>query len=308
MRVFNNAKVYLVGKQELSNEEIENFLNDEGTEWKCTTDIDGQRMPELAGRMCYMSFGSKQGRKTNESYLNHIIGVGHGSVLEHTVYNFIISGVSRSLTHELVRHRAGFGYSQLSQRYVDSKDAGFVMPPALQDTDLEQDIKSFYQDSLDKYESLTDTLADNYAIPEKMFDFAAANNILIQDGDKWTLNNNTLTKSEWVKTLESLGKDSKLLKFFKKKTLTARRKAAREAARCVLPNGTETKIFVTANARALRHFLELRGSIHAEAEIRALACDMCKMMKKEAPNLFGDFEVIKLPDGSSKTETKNSKV
>jgi thymidylate synthase (FAD) len=52
-------------------------------------------------------------------------------VLEHAVWNFIIAGVSRAFTHELVRHRAGFGYSQLSQRYVDESTADFVEPDAI---------------------------------------------------------------------------------------------------------------------------------------------------------------------------------
>ena len=62
-----------------------------------------------------------------------------------------------------------------------------------------------------------------------------------------------------------------------------RRKLARQAARSVLPNATETKIFVTANARALRHFIELRGSQHAEPEIRKLAVQVLNIMRKEAP-------------------------
>jgi len=52
-------------------------------------------------------------------------------VLEHAVYVLLIEGISRSCSHELVRHRAGFGYSQLSQRYVDESHAAFVMPPAI---------------------------------------------------------------------------------------------------------------------------------------------------------------------------------
>src|SRR5947209_19727819 len=52
----------------------------------------------------------------------------HGSVLEHAVWNFIVTGVSRSFTHELIRHRAGWGYSQLSQRFVDESTADFVEP------------------------------------------------------------------------------------------------------------------------------------------------------------------------------------
>src|SRR5438874_3550342 len=79
---------------------------------------------------------------------------------------------------------------------------------------------------------------------------------------------------------------------------TLRRKLARQAARSVLPNATETKIFVTANARALRHFIELRGSRHAETEIRQLAVQVLRVMQKEAPHLFGDYELVPLPDGT----------
>ncbi len=65
---------------------------------------------------------------------------GHGSVLEHPVYVLLIEGISRSCSHELVRHRAGFGYSQISQRYVDESHAAFVMPPAIAgDAKLEEE-------------------------------------------------------------------------------------------------------------------------------------------------------------------------
>src|ERR687886_481158 len=61
---------------------------------------------------------------------DHILEVGHGSVLEHAVWNLIFTGVSRSLTHELVRHRH-MGYSQLSQRYVDESVAEYVEPDCI---------------------------------------------------------------------------------------------------------------------------------------------------------------------------------
>src|SRR5205814_8795411 len=69
--------------------------------------------------------------RSTAEYLENIKKQGHGSVLEHAVYVLLIEGISRSCSHELVRHRAGFGYSQLSQRYVDESHAAFVMPPAI---------------------------------------------------------------------------------------------------------------------------------------------------------------------------------
>ena len=91
---------------------------------------DGERLAEFAGRLCYMSQRNPANRDTRE-YLENIKRQGHGSVLEHATYSLLLEGVSRSLTHELVRHRAGFAYSQLSQRYVDESQAAFVVPPAI---------------------------------------------------------------------------------------------------------------------------------------------------------------------------------
>lgn len=92
---------------------------------------DGERIAEFAGRLCYMSQHNPAGRSTAE-YLSNILKQGHGSVFEHSTYVMLIEGISRSCSHELVRHRAGWGYSQLSQRYVDESHAAFVMPPAIQ--------------------------------------------------------------------------------------------------------------------------------------------------------------------------------
>ena len=83
---------------------------------------------------------------------------------------------------------------------------------------------------------------------------------------------------------------------------------ARQAARSVLPNATETRIFVTANARALRHFIELRGSYEAEDEIRKLAIRMLEILQIESPNLFGDFRIETREDGTRVALTDHHKV
>src|SRR5207244_5511531 len=90
----------------------------------------GERLAEYAWRLCYMSQHNPVNRTTAD-YLENIKKQGHGSVLEHSVYVLLIEGISRSCSHELVRHRAGFGYSQISQRYVDESHAAFVVPPAV---------------------------------------------------------------------------------------------------------------------------------------------------------------------------------
>jgi thymidylate synthase (FAD) len=310
-KYFSRAQIYVVGRQVMPADEVQRFLDDEGSVWITDTDNPAHRIPELAGRVCYMSFGDKQGRKDNASYLGHILQVGHGSVLEHSVFSLLFTGISRSLTHELIRHRAGFGYSQLSQRYVDESEANFIVPPALQgDQQLEKKLQEFCDASLKVYGELTEALAEKYATPEGLVDFAMREEMLVEgETGKFSLDEavsgkNGLTADEWRELVRT---DPDATKAFKKMTVRARRKSAREAARAVLPNATETKIFVTGNARAWRHFIELRGDIHAEAEIRALACDVCRIMKKEAPNLFGDYAVVTLGDGSERPRTSHRK-
>jgi thymidylate synthase (FAD) len=91
---------------------------------------DGQALAEFSGRACYQSWNkTNPATATNAGYLANILDHVHHSVLEHASVTFYITGVSRALTHELVRHRH-FSYSQLSQRYVDSSDIAFVIPPA----------------------------------------------------------------------------------------------------------------------------------------------------------------------------------
>lgn len=206
---------------------------------------DGERLAEFAGRLCYMSQANPASRSTRE-YLENIKRQGHGSVLEHAVYSILLEGVSRSLTHELVRHRAGFAYSQLSQRYVDESEANFVVPPAIiGDEALEASWREQVEAAQRSYVNLVATLMERY---------------------------------DWVENR------------------VHRRKMAREAARGVLPNSTETKIVVTGNARAWRTMLELRAGEGAELEIRRLAVTVLHVLQAEAPAFFSDFEVYQAAD------------
>jgi thymidylate synthase (FAD) len=206
---------------------------------------DGERLSEFAGRLCYMSQRNPASRNTRE-YLENIKKQGHGSVLEHANYSLLVEGVSRSLTHELVRHRAGMAFSQLSQRYVDESTANFVVPPAIIGDDALRDAWQTQIDSAQMaYVALVEQLMERYS---------------------------------WVADR------------------VHRRKMAREAARGVLPNSTETKIVVTANARAWRTLLELRAGEGAELEIRRWAVAVIRILQHEAPGFFNDFEIYTAED------------
>lgn len=212
------------------------FYPDPDVEWE-TDGSDGDALVEFAGRACYQSWSKPNpATATNEGYLRHILEVKHMSVLEHASATFYVTGVSRSLTHELVRHRH-LSFSQLSQRYVDESDAEYVYPPALEFVEREY---------------LGGALVG--------------------------------LRSVYRNLVESLIK----------RGLT--RKQARQAARCVLPNATETKIVVTGNLRAWRHFVNLRATAAADVEIRALAVAILRELRNAVPHAFADYTIEKLDD------------
>lgn len=255
LRTVREPRIDLIGRQSLDPAGIQHFLDQHGVSWQTDTEVGGEALAEMAGRVCYMSYG--KGRKTNREFLAHLIEVGHGSVLEHAVWSFLITGVSRSFTHELIRHRH-FSYSQLSQRYVDESDSEFVEPDVIADDPALHEI---WCESVNAARAAYDRLIAG--LQDKYGDVA----------DK-----------------------------------TLRRKLARQAARSVLPNATETKIFVTGNVRALRHFIEMRGSEYADVEIRKVALAMLEIMRREAPSMFADYAVETMPDGTTAVRTPHPKV
>ncbi len=259
--IIREPRVYLVGRQAMDRTEIDRFLDDYGLTWETDTEVGGEQLVEASGRICYLSFG--KGRKTNREYIQNLISMKHGSVLEHATWDFVIAGVSRSFSHELVRHRAGWGYSQLSQRYVDESMANFVEPAVIAaDERLHGVWLRAVEQSHKAYVELVEGLMEKIA-----------------------------------QEPEHAGQSK-----------THLRKLVREAARSVLPNATETLIFVSANARALRHFIELRGSEGADAEIRRVALKFLRIMQAEAPTLFGDYEIARLEDGTEVARTAWEKV
>jgi thymidylate synthase (FAD) len=121
-----------------------------------------ERLCKLAGQLCYMSFGPKRTLNAEaEKYFFNIKSSGHGSVLEHANVSLLLYGVSRSLTHELVRHRAGFGFSQVSQRYVSGRTLRFVeRPEFVGDTQMHAMFESRIDRAANEYESLSSHLEE----------------------------------------------------------------------------------------------------------------------------------------------------
>jgi thymidylate synthase (FAD) len=81
-----------------------------------------------------------------QKLISGVIESGHGSTIEHVVFTFGISGVSRTLSHQLVRHRAGVAFDQQSQRYVTFKGASTMLPATIQDAD--PDLRDAYEEQI----------------------------------------------------------------------------------------------------------------------------------------------------------------
>src|SRR5882757_8450487 len=150
-----SPKVQLIAKTE--------FFPPADVPWSTDTD-GGEALAEFAGRACYQSWKKPNPvTATNAGYLRHILEVGHLSVLEHGTVSFYISGISRSLTHELIRHRH-FSYSQLSQRYVPERDAAMVEPEVIaSDPVLHEKFLAATEASLQAYTELLEGLEKRFA-------------------------------------------------------------------------------------------------------------------------------------------------
>ena len=224
------------------------FLPPDDVPW--TTDATGgQAFAEFAGRACYQSWSKPiPATATNAGYLDHILQVGHLSVLEHSTATFYITGISRSVTHELIRHRH-FSYSQLSQRYLPPDGPDVVEP---------------------------DLIAADPAAARAVH----RGRVGLRAGVRRTAGG--------LETAAAQAPDG-----------TLARKQARQAARAVLPNATATAIVVTGNYRAWRHFIGMRATEAADVEIRTLAVALLVELQALAPNVFADFRVSALPDGTA---------
>lgn len=216
---------------------------------------NGDDIAEFGARQCYRSWG--KGRNADD-YITNMIEMGHGSVFEHASIVFHVMGVSRSLTHELIRHRAGTAYSQESQRYVDAKDLRFVLPPL-----LANHVAGMTPEEMDADEELTEF---REACAESLAHYTSLQ-----------------TKFEArLKRMQDAGADIK--------AITSAKKRANEAARSVLPNAAETRLLFTTNLRALRHILLLRGDEAADLEIRRLSVACIAHSKEYAPHFFADVQ------------------
>jgi thymidylate synthase (FAD) len=147
-----HPSVVLLGRPAFDVDRALSALRQENLEWRRTPGAtEAEELIEFAGRMCYLSFGDKQSPRSNSAYIHRLIAQGHESVLEHAAWTFLLRGVTRAFTHQLVRHRVGFAFSQLSQQYADQSGARFRMPRALRQSER---LQSLWLKTIDESQSV----------------------------------------------------------------------------------------------------------------------------------------------------------
>lgn len=223
-----------------------------------TSANDGDALAEIGGRICYDSFHAPR-PGGNEGYIAHIKESGHGSVLEHAAYGFLLTGISRPCAQQITRHRAGFSYSMRSQRYVDESNGAIVVPP-----------EYLAPDARDEHHAFMSVCANQWATYRALVEMTTARIAGVRERDA--------------------ASDGAPLPLSREQQ-TEIRKRARQAARGALPLNTATALLVTGNARAWRHFVEDRGSAAADIEIRRVAIAVLLVLRRQAPNIFGDYEI-----------------
>lgn len=171
-------KVYFVGETQLREEGLQAFLEDSGN-MEFMKYVEHARADGLSGhaiimsafaKLCYASLSL--GHNANitrvrgiEDNIKAVFDSGHGSILEHIQFNFIINNCSRVFTHELVRHRVGTAFSQTSGRYCRLDAIDLVFDPILEP--VREDVRDIQKYLELKYENMVEKLDLN---AEKDFD------------------------------------------------------------------------------------------------------------------------------------------
>ena len=253
-------KVFLIGKSTLDRDVARKWLDHIGADqYRLEEDVSGgESLVQLAGKRCYMSFqphlnpNVTRVRIDMASFIENILKVGHGSVIEHAVYNFAIEGVSRVFTSEMNRHRAGMAISEGSMRFIRFTDIPFWQPTSLQINDGDTEpIKERKRITWEVFKDVIAKVENSYRLLEEL----------------------------WADELAPTSP------FKEKKHLTS-------MFRRIVPMGVATGGVWSGNLRALRHIFTMRCDESAEEEILFVACRMLEKMIEEEPLFFQDFHLV----------------
>ena len=265
-------RIFNIGKTMLDRGEVAAWLTDLGVEpgtieTLCSKDTtDAANLVRLAGKRCYMAWAgdgkfNKNVQKVREDiskYIDHILEVGHGSVIECASYSFAIEGLTRVATAELNRHRAGCAISEGSMRFIRYNDLPYWEPDSIRPAP--------HTDAM-VFDDATKTLETKKLQSRAIF-ARAFHQAEVAYAELEAL---------WA---DELAPDSK---FAAKKQVTS-------MMRRIVPIGVSTGGVWTFNLRALRHVCTMRCDESAEEEILSLANRILEHMLTAEVNFFGDFK------------------
>lgn len=211
---------------------------------------------------------------------NKIVLSGNTSPLEHCCVTFAVSGVSRTLTHQLVRHRTG-KYNQQSQRYINFRDFDFILPPRFAKNCVARAefMKAMEEDAI-RYENL---LEIGIALEVQKVSDKVKKQLFEHVHGKRPVDTTTIKYMFMPLCAYSCNKYVQAYKELYPKEYTKIRKAVQEDARYVLSNACASNIIFTMDFNNFRKFYGLRNCVNAQWEIRELARKCGELLKEQVP-------------------------
>jgi thymidylate synthase (FAD) len=237
-----------------------------------------EKVIAIAAKMCYypgdhddlLYIGDEEAKK----FVKRVMSIGHHSVIEHVNFTFMITGIDRTVTHQLVRHRLA-SYSQKSQRFVNEEEFGYTIPECILEDDAILDIYRTHMHDVETcYTNMRDLLLKK-KLHEDIYSSIPKDNIAINYMD--VIGKDVVDYPAHMDSVEY------------KKIYDRASKWAQENARLVLSNSVESDIVFTMNARSLLNFFAERMCMRAQDSIRDMANKIYKICRGTSPTIFEDY-------------------
>lgn len=283
--------IFFVGKTVVDRGEMERWLKRVGVSDRYKLPppeavTDRALLIGTGGKRCYKSFEVEMNpnltkiREDWGEYLDNVLKSGHGSVLEHAVYNFAFEGVSRVFTGEMNRHRAGWAISEGSMRFIRfEEEVPYWEPDTIKGPSV-----------LAKPELVTIQEFDWTSLLEALHGTGGRERLVLgsveakKEATRILLARQFVDQSDWYKCLVEIWKDELApeSKFGQKKQLTS-------LFRRGIGMGCATGGVWSGNIRGVRHVITMRAAEGAEEEILHVFSRVARRIVQEEPMLFGDF-------------------
>lgn len=290
-------EVFCIGRTVVDEEEVARWMKHIGADEFELPDSEAVSNPALlialAGKRCYMSFQPGLNKNVTRirqdyvAYFDNVLASGHGSVLEHSVFNLAIEGVSRVFTAEMNRHRAGWAISEGSLRFIRFGDnVPYWEPDSIRGDEpnsdscdqLELMVDELLEGQYDKDVFRTDF--DDVIMPQTSLNGLAIKQALTRRIFKRAFSHQEVA----YRAMEMIWADelAPTSKFAGKKQITS-------MMRRIIGLGVATGGIWSGNIRALRHVFTMRAAPEAEEEMIHVFSRVTKLMVEKEPLLFGDF-------------------